>query len=78
MEEEKQELALGKVDNVASGIVVEDTLKGMLLKTKNINYKPWKNSYAPKNPHSAFGNFPKDYLPKQKAPRVKVVNHEQS
>ena len=77
-EEDRQELALGKVDNVASGIVVEDTLKGMLLKTKNINYKPWKNNYAPKNPHSAFGNFPKDYLPKAKPATFKKVAHEQS
>jgi len=38
----------------------------MLLKTKNINFKPWKNDYAPRNPHSAFGDFPKDYLPKKK------------
>jgi len=35
--------ALGKVDNIAACLVVEDALKGMLLKTKNINYKPWKN-----------------------------------
>jgi hypothetical protein len=78
MEEEKQELALGKVDNIASGIIVEDALKGMLLKTKNINFKPWKNDYAPRNPHSAFGDFPKEYLPKKKAPRRKRVNFEQS
>ena len=43
MEEQKQELALGKVDNIATGLVVEDTLKGMLLKGKNVNYKPWRN-----------------------------------
>ena len=71
-------MALGKVDNIASFIVVEDALKGMLLKTKNINYKPWKNNCAPRNPHSAFGDFPKDYLPKKKAPRQKKVNFEQS
>ncbi len=67
MEEQKQELALGKVDNIATGLVVEDTLKGMLLKTKNINFKPWRNNYAPPNPHSCFGKFPKEYLPKKKA-----------
>jgi len=75
-DDDKQEMnMLGKVDNIASGLIVEDALKGMLLKTKNINYKPWKNAYAPKNPHSPFGDFPKSYLPKKKAARYKKVNH---
>jgi hypothetical protein len=75
-DDDKQEMnMLGKVDNIASGLIVEDCLKGMLLKTKNINYKPWKNNYAPKNPHSPFGDFPKSYLPKKKPMRYKKVNH---
>jgi len=74
-EEEKQELGIGKVDNIASGLIVEDALKNMLLKTKNINFKPWKNPYAPRNPHSAFGDFPKEYLKKKSRPRVKKVVH---
>jgi len=69
-------MALGKVDNIATGIVVEDTLKGMLLKTKNINFKPWRNAYAPKNPHSCFGDFPKEYLPKRKKVTSKRVKHQ--
>ena len=73
MEEQKQELALGKVDNIATGLVVEDTLKGMLLKTKNVNFKPWQNNFAPKYPHSCFGDFPKNYLPKRK-PRYSQKN----
>jgi hypothetical protein len=78
-EEEKQELQIGKVDNIASGLIVEDALKNMLLKTKNINFKPWKNPYAPRNPHSAFGDFPKDYLISKKKKttkkRIKKVKH---
>jgi len=42
--------------NLHSG---EDQLKGMLSKQANEAYRPWKNQYAPKNPHSPFGDFPK-------------------
>jgi len=51
----------------------EDQLKGMISKQSNQMYKPWKNDYAPKNPHSPFGDFPKEYLPKDK---VKETIHE--
>lgn len=51
----------------------EDQLKGMLSKQSNEAYRPWKNTYAPKNPHSPFGDFPKEYLPKEK---VKETTHE--
>jgi hypothetical protein len=51
-----------KKDNVASSLIVEDHLKNILAKTQNKNYKPWKNNYAPKNPHSPFGDFPREYL----------------
>lgn len=47
----------------------------MLLKPKNIDFKPWRNKYAPKNPHSAFGDFPKEYLPKKKVVKGKRVRH---
>jgi hypothetical protein len=45
----------------------------MLLKPKNIDFKPWRNNFAPRNPHSAFGDFPKEYLPKKKPVRRKKV-----
>jgi len=38
----------------------------MLAKSSNTNYKPWKTPYAPKNPHSPFGDYPREYLPTQK------------
>jgi hypothetical protein len=51
----------------------EDQLKSMISKQSNEMYKPWKNDYAPKNPHSPFGDFPREYMPKEK---VKDVTHE--
>jgi hypothetical protein len=54
-------------------MIVEDHLKNILLKQENKvdfynftekNYKSWKTPFAPKNAHSAFGDFPKEYLPR--------------
>jgi len=51
----------------------------MLAKSSNANYKPWRNAYAPKNPHSPFGDFPKEYLPKIKLATTKLEPiHEDS
>ncbi len=57
-------------------MIVEDHLKNILSKQENKvnfsflkqkkNFKSWKTPFAPKNAHSAFGDFPKEYLPKQK------------
>jgi len=41
-----------------------DRLKNILGHSENENYKPWKDKMAPKNPHSPFGDFPKDYISK--------------
>jgi hypothetical protein len=49
---------------MASRLIVEDHLRGMLSKSQNVNYKPWNNKWAPKNPHSPFGDFPKEYMSK--------------
>lgn len=52
-------------------------LKNFISKTSNESYKPWKNGYAPKNPHSPFGDFPKDYLPQKKLEEKRhEPNHE--
>jgi len=51
-------------ENMASRLIVEDHLRGMLSKSQNVNYKPWNNKWAPKNPHSPFGDFPKEYINK--------------
>ena len=47
-----------KMDNVGPQLILEDHLKAMNSKFKNKDYRPWKNQYAPKNPHSPFGDFP--------------------
>mmetsp|Transcript_115019 Transcript_115019/g.161658 ORF Transcript_115019/g.161658 Transcript_115019/m.161658 type:complete len:233 (+) Transcript_115019:1-699(+) len=63
---------------MASKLIVEDYMRGMLKKSQNVHYKPWKNSFAPKNPHSPFGDFPKEYINK-KAPTTKLdQDHEYS
>lgn len=50
-----------KKEVITANIIQEDHVKNMLAKSKNMNYKPWKTKYCPKNPHSPFGNFPKSY-----------------
>jgi len=47
--------------NVGSKLITEDYLRLMICKGQNVNYKPWKNVWSPRNPHSAFGDFPKSY-----------------
>jgi len=67
-----------RTQNVASKLITEDHLRLMLSKAQNDNYKPWKNIFSPKNPHSAFGDFPKGYLSKtQTTPKIAPV-HEVS
>lgn len=61
-----------KKDNIACTLIVEDQLKFMLNKTQNKNFKPWKNKFAPRNPHSPFGDFPQEFLAKQKKESVKA------
>jgi len=56
-----------RTQNVASKLITEDYLRLMLSKNENINYKPWKNMFSPRNPHSPFGDFPKSYLSKSLA-----------
>lgn len=61
-------------DNLATQVIsrsfhiqkAQDHLTGILAKSSNEHYQPWRNNYAPKNPHSPFGDFPPEYLPKQK------------
>lgn len=38
-------------------ILAEDQLKNIVGRANNESYKPWKNKFAPKNPHSPFGDF---------------------
>jgi len=65
-------------ENMASKLIVEDHLRGMLAKSQNINYKPWKNKYAPSNPHSPFGDFPKESINKKQQSTKMDQVHESS
>jgi len=61
--------------NLASKLITEDYLKFMLKKGENENFKPWKNVYSPRNPHCAFGDFPKGFLNKtQTVPKLNPVH----
>jgi len=51
-----------KKEKIAANIIHEDHIRGMLAKTQNFDYRPWKSPFCPKNAHSPFGNFPKSHL----------------
>jgi len=67
-----------KTQNLASKLITDDYLRLMLAKNRNEHYKPWKNIFSPKNPHSAFGDFPKGYLPKHESKPKLTQVHETS
>ena len=53
--------------NAAAGMIIEDHIKKVLFKgTKKVE-DPKKSPLVPRMNHSAFGDFPKDYLPKTTA-----------
>lgn len=53
-------------NNPSSQILVEDTLKTIINKSKGLGYKASRTKMAPRNKHSAFGDFPNDFMPKKK------------
>ena len=67
-------------ENIASCLIIEDHLKSMLSKTSNTNYKPWGNKFAPKYPHTCFGNFSKEFVVGVKKPILpkKTPDYEES
>jgi len=54
--------------NHSSQMIVEDHLKKVLTRTKGTSWKFSQNPLLPRSQHSAFGDFPKDYLPKKGNP----------
>ena len=48
----------------ASCLIVEDHLKKVVSKTGSIPFKTSNNKHLPRAQHSAFGDFPKDYMKK--------------
>lgn len=53
-------------ENPSTQLLVEDSLKIILNKSKGLGYKASRTIMAPKNKHSAFGDFPPDFIPKKK------------
>lgn len=52
--------------NHASNLIIEDHLKKVIAKTTQKAWKASDNPFLPKTQHSAFGDFPPDYMPKGK------------
>jgi hypothetical protein len=61
--------------NFASSMIVEDHLKTILSKTQGKFWKAYDNKLLPRAPHSAFGDFPKELIPRNKenSPPKKVA-----
>ena len=57
--------------NPSSQLLFEDALYSLLAHEKGQNFKALKTKYAPRNKDSAFGNFPKEYMP-QKLPELTI------
>lgn len=67
----QQNFGSGKV-NPASQLLVEDHLKKCLSKTTTQTWKPYQNPNLPRAQHSAFGDFPNEYM-KAKAAGVTAI-----
>lgn len=51
--------------NPSTQLLVEETFKIILNKSKGLGYKEVRTKMAPRNKHSAFGDFPGDFMPKK-------------
>jgi hypothetical protein len=49
----------------AGQMILEDHLKKCLSMTSGQQWKPYHNKNLPRAQHSAFGDFPKEYLKKK-------------
>jgi hypothetical protein len=54
-------------NNAAASMIIEDHMRKVLYKGKNKHLEPKKDKLVPRMNHSAFGDFPKDFLPKTTA-----------
>ena len=57
--------------NHASSLIIEDHLKKVIAKTTQKAWKASDNPFLPRSQHSAFGDFPPDYMPKKKKLKLK-------
>lgn len=51
--------------NHASSLIIEDHLKKVITKTSAKGWKASDNPFLPRSQHSAFGDFPPDFMPKK-------------
>lgn len=58
--------------NHASSLIIEDHLKKVISKTATKGWKASDNPFLPRSQHSAFGDFPKDYMPKKTAAKAET------
>lgn len=54
-------------NNAAANMIIEDHMKKVLYKGTKKAIDPKKDTLVPRMNHSAFGDFPKEYMPKTKA-----------
>lgn len=59
--------------NHASSLIIEDHLKKVIAKTTQKAWKASDNPFLPRSQHSAFGDFPADYMPKKEKSIEKEV-----
>ena len=57
----------------ASQMILEDHLKQCLSLTSGTKWKPYNNRNLPRAQHSAFGDFPKDWVKKGRARGVTEI-----
>ena len=62
--------------NPSSQLLFEDALYSLLAHEKGQNFKALKTKFAPRNKHSAFGDFPKEYMP-QKHPELTIEQNSE-
>lgn len=62
--------------NHASTMITEDHLKKVISKTSTKGWKASDNPYLPRSQHSAFGDFPKDFMPKKEKKVEEPIKEE--
>lgn len=68
-----------KKENIASCLILEDHLKTMIHKANITEYKNRKHKFAPKYPHSSFGDFTKELFIAKKLPLTqRTPDYEES
>lgn len=62
--------------NHASSLIIEDHLKKVVTKTSAKGWKASDNPFLPRSQHSAFGDFPADFMPKKTKKEAEPIQEE--